>query len=85
MICHRVCFLLVNVALPHKSCYLTYISFIFSFLICHGPKAVEAELEGRSGAGAKIEDERSATSATAMLYKKKYTNIQIHISTDSEK
>ncbi len=36
---------------------------------------MEAEHEGRSGAGPKIEDERSASPATAMLYIKKNTQI----------
>ncbi len=41
---------------------------------------MEAEHEGRSGAGTKIEDERPASSATAMLYIKvhKYKNTYIY-------
>jgi hypothetical protein len=39
---------------------------------------VEAEHEGRSGAGPKIEDERSASSATGICYKKKYKNTNIY-------
>ncbi len=64
----------LSCVLASKCCFATQkllfnIYFIiFSFLIWHhGPKAVEAEHEGRSGAGPKIEDERSASSATVML------------------
>jgi hypothetical protein len=46
---------------------------------------VEAEHEGRSGAGPKIEDERSASSATAFIIYKNTEFMQIHISTDSGK